>query len=256
VNPLGTQGILRLNHLQPPFNNPSARRAVQWLISQDDYLSVMFSDRSVTQICGAFLVCGTPWASEAGAEALLSKLPEDQRIAKGKALLAEAGYKGEPVVILDPTDRVTFHRAALVLAQALRKGGMTVQVDAMDWGTMVQRRGKKDPPGQGGWSAFHTSSGGFEASNPAFHIADSAGCDKAWFGWPCDQKVEDLRAAWARAPNLDERKRVSVEFQKRAMEDVVYIPYGQWSTPIAYRKNLTGIIGVPDSYIFWNVDKQ
>ncbi len=256
LNPLGTQGILRLNHTQPPFNNVKARQAMQWLVSQDDYLSVMFSDRSVTQVCGAFLVCGSPWASEAGADALRSKEPEEARIAKAKALLQEAGYKGEPIVVLDPTDRPRFHQAALVISQAMRKAGMTVQVDAMDWGTMVMRRGKKEPPGQGGWSLFHTSSGGLEASNPAFHIADSAGCEKAWFGWPCDDKIEQLRTDWAKASSLDERKKIADEFQRRAMEIVLYIPYGQWTAPVAYSDKLKGIIAVPDSIIFWNVEKS
>ena len=36
----------------------------------------------------------------------------------------------------------------------------------------------------------------------------------------------------------------------------VYIPYGQWSSPVAYRDNLKGLIAVPDSIVWWNVEKM
>jgi len=256
LNPLGTQGIIRLNHIQPPFDNPLARKAVQWLVDQNDYLTVMFPDRSMAKVCGALLVCGSPWASEEGAEALLSTEPEAKRIEHAKALLKEAGYNGELVVVLDAVDRPRPHAGAAILAQSLRKAGVNVQLDAMEFGAMVTRRGKKDPPGQGGWSVFFTSSGGLESSNPAFSVADSAGCEKAWFGWPCDPKIEELRTAWAGARSVEERKKVSVAFQKRAMEDTIYIPHGQWVAPAAQRTSLEGMIGVPDSILFWNVDKK
>jgi peptide/nickel transport system substrate-binding protein len=256
LNPLGTQGIIRLNHIQPPFDKPLARKAVQWLVDQNDYLTVMFPDRSMAKVCGALLVCGSPWASEEGAEALLSTEPEAKRIEHAKALLKEAGYNGELVVVLDAVDRPRPHAGAAILAQSLRKAGVNVQLDAMEFGAMVTRRGKKDPPGQGGWSVFFTSSGGLESSNPAFSVADSGGCEKAWFGWPCDPKIEELRTAWAGARSVEERKKVSVEFQKRAMEDTIYIPHGQWVAPAALRTSLEGMIGVPDSILFWNVDKK
>ena len=51
-------------------------------------------------------------------------IPEAERIAKAKALLSEAGYKGEPVVLLDPVNRPTFHSANLVFSEALKKAGI------------------------------------------------------------------------------------------------------------------------------------
>jgi peptide/nickel transport system substrate-binding protein len=256
LNPLGTEGILRLNHIQPPFNNPKVRQAMLWIVNQKDYLQAMIGDPQLSKTCGAILVCGSSMGSEAGADALIATISDDQRIQKAKALLTEGGYKGELAVLLDPAERQRFHAANLVLADAMKKAGMNVRIDAMDWGTLVTRRAKKEPADQGGWSAFHTSSGGLEASNPAFHIADSAGCEKAWFGWPCDAEVEKLRTQWALARSLPERQKIAEALQKRMMEVVVYIPYGQWSSPVAYRDNLKGLIAVPDSIVWWNVEKM
>ena len=154
---------------------------------------------------------------------------------KPRSCLQEAGYKGEPVVLLDPANYPAFHAANLVFSEALKKAGVNVQLDTMDWSTLVTRRTKKDPAGQGGWSIFFTSNGGLEGSNPAFNISTAAKCDKAWWGWPCDPKLEELRSKWALATTLEERKKIAQQIQVVATDDVIYIPWGVWKTPSAMR---------------------
>jgi peptide/nickel transport system substrate-binding protein len=256
MSPLGTQGIMRLNHLQPPFTDRRARQAMQWLVNQRDFMTAAIGDPSLWQVCGSFLICGQPMAFNDGADMLNNDIPADQRIAKAKELLKEAGYKGEPVVLLDPTNRPHFHAANLVFAEALKKAGVNAQLDAMDWGTMVTRRTKKEPVAQGGWSIFFTSNGGLEGSNPAFNISTAANCDKAWWGWPCNQKLEELRSEWALATTLEARKKIAQQIQIVATDDVVYIPWGVWKTPSAMRTSLKNMLKVPDSIVFWNVEKE
>ena len=255
LSPLGLQGILRLNHLQPPFTDTRARQAMQWLMSQRDLMTAAFGDSPVWQVCGSILICNEPMAFQDGAEMLNDEVPEAQRIAKAKALLQEAGYKGEPVLMLDPANYPVFHAVTQVYAQALKKAGVNVEIATMDWATLVARRANRGPVAQGGWSMFFTSNGGLEASNPSFNASLAADCEKAWYGWPCDQKMQDLRAAWAVAKTLDERKVIARQFQIEATDDVVYIPYGVWKPPSAYRANIKGILKVPDATVFWNVEK-
>ena len=100
---------------------------------------------------------------------------------------------------------------------------------------VVSRRAKKEPPAQGGWNIFVTTSGGVGSANPVLHTWIGAACDKGLFGWPCDPKVEELRNAFGMAATEDERKKIAKELQTRAMEDVVFLPFGQWDTPLAYR---------------------
>ena len=256
MSPLGTQGILRINHLQPPFTDPRARHAMQWLVNQRDFMTAAIGDPSLWQVCGSFLICGEPMAFQDGADMLNQDIPSDQRIAKAKELLQQAGYKGEPVVLLDPVNYPRFHAANLVFSEALKKAGVNVQLDTMDWSTLVTRRTKKDPVSQGGWSIFFTSNGGLEGSNPAFNISTSAGCDKAWWGWPCDPKLEELRSQWALATTLDARKKIAQQIQIVATDDVIYIPWGVWKTPSAMRVSLKNMLKVPDSIVFWNVEKD
>jgi peptide/nickel transport system substrate-binding protein len=256
MSPLGTQGILRINHLQPPFTDVRARHAMQWLVNQRDFMAAAVGDPSLWQVCGSFLICGEPMAFNDGADMLNNDIPNEERAAKAKELLKEAGYKGEPVVLLDPANYPVFHAANLVFAEALKRAGVNVQLDTMDWSTLTTRRTKKDLAGQGGWSIFFTSNGGLEGSNPAFNISTSAGCDKAWWGWPCDPKLEELRSQWALATTLEARQKIAQQIQVVATDDVIYIPWGVWKTPSAMRTSLKNMLKVPDSIVFWNVEKD
>ena len=107
--------------------------------------------------CGVFCP-GTPLASDAGMEVLTGK----RDLAKVKRDLDAAGYKGEKVVVLTPTDIASAKALADITADSLRHVGMNVDAQAMDWATLVQRRAKMDPVEQGGWSIFHTSWSGLD----------------------------------------------------------------------------------------------
>src|SRR5690606_22290963 len=101
--------------------------------------------------------------------------------------------------------------ATQVLVQSMRDAGLNVDAQAMDWGSVVARRAKKDPPSQGGWNIFVTTSGGVSGSNPVLHTWLGAACDKGLFGWPCNKKIEDLRNKYAFAATFEERKQINDE---------------------------------------------
>jgi peptide/nickel transport system substrate-binding protein len=251
TNPAGNVGVMRLNHLQPPFDNPKARQALLYLFNQTDYLQAMIGNSDYYRTCSSVYTCGTPM--EVKDPPPWFGHPD---IAKAKELLKEAGYDGRPVVILQPTDVPQLNAASLVTADALRKAGINVDLQAMDFSTLTTRRTKKEPIAQGGWNIFHTWSGGISMSNPIILAAMSAGCDKAWFGWPCDADYEKMRDAWMGAPTLDERKAMAVKLQQRFYDDVIFVPYGIWTAPIAYRSDrLKNVLGVPEILPMWQVEK-
>ena len=109
---------------------------------------------------------------------------------KALQLLKEAGYKGEPITVLAATDHNTITPATQVLIQAMREAGINVDAQSMDWGSVVTRRANKNPPAQGGWNIFVTTSGGVGSANPVLHTWIGAACDKGLFGWPCDPEIE------------------------------------------------------------------
>ena len=212
--------------------------------------AVMGDDRSGWADHVGYFCPGTPMASTAGMERLNG--PRDY--AKVKQDLAAAGYKGEKVVLLGPMDIPSTKALAEVTADVLKKVGINLDFQAMDWATLVQRRAKMEPVDQGGWSIFQTSWAGLDQFNPAGHVFLRANGKSAAPGWPSSEKLEALRDAWFRAPDVATQKQLADQIQLQAFEDVPYIPLGQTISRTAYRANLTGVLeGLP---IFWNIRRS
>jgi peptide/nickel transport system substrate-binding protein len=245
-------GFIRLNHLHPPFNNIKARQAMYHLINQEDFLRAIIGNPDYYKVCYGMITCGTPLASDAGSAMLREYNPK-----QALQMMREAGYNGEPITILAATDHNTITPATQVLIEAMREAGLTLDVQSMDWGSVVSRRAKKEPPAQGGWNIFVTTMGTVGASNPVLHSWIGAACDKGAFGWPCDGKIEELRNAFAFAQSDAEKKQIARDLQARAIEQVVYIPFGQWDSPYAYRADrLEGIVANTGLVVLWNITKK
>jgi peptide/nickel transport system substrate-binding protein len=252
VDPLGNHGILRFNHVLPPFNNLKLREAVLNLVDQKDYMRAAAGDPKYWKTCAALFVCGAPLETNAGGDALL----KGSNLAKAKQLIEEAGYKGERIVLMSATDQPIVHGQALVTLEALRKAGLNVDFQANDWGTLITRRASKEPLDKGGWSIFHTWAAAPDLFSPAVNIPLRGNGDKAWFGWPTDDKIESLIDTWFKATDLAAQKKLAADIQVEAYtNDVPYIPTGQFVIPTAYRKNLDGIIIAPVVFL-WNVEKK
>ena len=251
IDPLGSMGLLRFNFLYPPFNNPKMRQALLYAIDQNDYVLGIAGDAKNGHPCYSYFTCGTPLASEVGAEPMKGK----RDLEKAKALIKEAGYKGEKIVIIDATDQPIVHSQSLLTGETLRKLGLNVEVQAGDWGTLITRRSSKEPIEKGGWSIFHTWLVGPDVTNPAVNFAVRGSGDKAWFGWPTDAKLEELRDAWFAAGDAAASKKAAEAVQAEAFNFVPYVPTAQFILPTAYRTNLSGIIIAPVTFM-WNVEKK
>ena len=251
VNPLGNQYMFRLNHLHPPFNNQKLRRAALAAIQQEDFLKAVIGDPDWYKVCPAMFICGTPLATDAGTEIVMKS---DFDLAK--KLLKEGGYDGTPVVVMQSTDLGVLTNLAPVAAQALKRAGFNVDLQSMDWQTLVSRRAKKEPPSEGGWNVFLTAWVAADILNPIMASGFSANCDKAWFGWPCDEKMEQLRDAFVRETDLERQKKLAEQIQVRAMEVVTHAHVGQYYIPSAWRKDrIDGVLNGPVPY-FWNITKK
>ena len=250
----GTMGLILLNHLHPPFNNVKARQAMYSLVHLPDYLDTIVADKKLQTVCYSYFGCGTPMETDAGAE--VYKAAKDPK--RAEQLFKEAGYKGEPITILHATDHQYINPATQVLIQQLRRSGfLKLDVQAMDWGAVVARRAKKDPPAQGGWNIFVTGAPALGASNPVTNAWIGMGCEKANVGWPCNPEFERVRSTWGLAQTLDERKAIAVDLSKRIYDQVPFVSFAQWLTPVAYREDkITGVIPVPSVPPMWNIERK
>jgi peptide/nickel transport system substrate-binding protein len=253
LDKIGLQTVGRMNFLYPPFDNIKVRRAALLAMNQKDVLDALVGNPEYYKICGAIFMCDTPLASDVGSETLV----KGNGMAEAKKLLAESGYDGTPIVIMAPGDVVTLKAQPIVAAQLLREAGFKVDVQATDWQTVVARRASQKPPKEGGWNMFFTNWAAADVMNPVASLPTSGkGKNGGWFGWPEDAKLESMRDAYARSTSPDEQKKIAADIQAYVLEQVIYIPLGQYKAPSAWRKSLTGVLDGPATPVFWNMDKS
>jgi len=249
-NPAGLQYTFRFNQLFKPFDNAKIRHAVFVAFGQEDFLKATIGDPQYYKLCKAPFPCGTPLASEDGMADVLN-----QNAAKAKELLTAAGYDGTPVVLMQSTDLPVLTNLAAVAKAQLEKAGFKVDMQSMDWQTLVGRRAKKDPADKGGWNAFLTAWVAADILNPVMAGFFNSACDKAMFGWPCDEKIEKFRDMFAKESDLAKQKQIALDLQKYWVEHPTHINLGQWVQPAAQRANVDGMMVAPVP-VFWNVSKK
>jgi peptide/nickel transport system substrate-binding protein len=246
-DPLGTQGWLRPNHLHPPFNNKKARQALVAMMNQEMYLQAAIGVPKYYRPCPGVFACAGPYASKAGAEGLAK-----QNLERARQLVKESGYDGRPVTVVHVTDIGFLNGAALVTRELLTAAGFNVDLKAMDWSTNLAVRAKKEPPDKGGWNILHTWWMAADVMHPAVHFGVSGAGPGAWFGWPEIPQLEKLITDFVRATDQPRRKQLADEIQRIALDEVAYVPWGEWFLPTAFRKNVTGILKFI-APLFWNV---
>ena len=246
----GLMGMVRFNHLQPPFDNPAIRRAFLPGINQADYMTaVMGDDRSLwNDRCGFFLP-GCSLATEAGLETMQGAPNFDQV----KRNLDAAGYKGERVVFVVPTDLAGLNAMSEIAGDMFRRVGVNLDYQNSDWGSVAPRLSNKAGLDKGGWSVWCNFIPGIIALSPATQSYVRGPGPTGTFGWPDLPKIEDLRSQFMDAKNPDEQKRLTREIQLQAFQDIPYLPTGAYQQPTAFRD---GVVDMLDGFpIFHNLRK-
>jgi len=250
VAPMGRQYALRFNALHKPFDNAKIRQAVAYALNQRDFLESTIGNAKYYLVCKSLYPCGSPLETSKGWEDKL-----EGNAAKAKQLLQEAGYDGTPVVLMQSTDIASLSNLAPVAKSLMEKAGFKVDLQAMDWQTLVARRAKKEPPSAGGWSIYLTSWGSVDVLDPVATNFLNASCDKATFGWPCDEELERLREAFAKATDAGKQRALAEAVSERAAQSPTHVVLGQYLQPTAFRNTIEGLL-VATNPVFWNVEKK
>ena len=238
IDPYGSAGVIRLNFLHPPGNDPLFRRAAMAAISQADIMTAVAGDdpaAALTHI-GYFLP-GTAMASDAGMDAM----PDPPDRAAARRLLAASTYRGETLVMMVPADQPGIKAQNLVAADALQKIGVRLDIQTMDWGTMSARHNNRADPAKGGWHITGTFTAGIGLLNPASNNFLRGTGPSAIYGWADIPELETLRTAWFEAPDEPTQARICRQLQQVAFATVPYIPTGLTKPRTAHRKDLTGL---------------
>lgn len=244
------QYTFRPNWKIKPFDNAKIRQAAMIALDQRDFLQAAVGDSRFFATCKALFTCNTPLATETGMDGMLTG-----NAAKAAALLKEADYDGTPVVILRPTDLAVLSNLAPVAKDQLERAGFKVDVQSMDWQTVLGRVPKMGPVSEGGWNALLTAWAQVDILNPVMMPYLAANCDKARTGWPCDAEMEKLRDDYARATTPQDRTRLAEAAQVLNTQIVTQIPLGEFWNVTAVRSN---VIFETTSMVtaYWGIDKR
>ena len=190
-----------------------ARQAMYHLINQEDFLRAIVGDPDYYKVCHGMIDLRHAAPRTTPARDVHEGVQSEEGAC---SCCKEAGYNGEPITILAATDHNTITPATQVLIQAMREAGLNVDVQSMDWGSVVSRRAKKEPPAQGGWNIFVTTMGTVGASNPVLHTWIGAACDKGLVRLAVRPRGRGAAQRLGFAATDDEKKKIAQDLQARA----------------------------------------
>jgi peptide/nickel transport system substrate-binding protein len=261
MDDIGYYAMLRLNTRRGPTANQRVRQAILAGVDQTAVMAGVFGD-DISRFrapIGLFPPL-SEFVTTAGEERIGGK--KSPRAIK--TMLLDAGYKGEPIVILDPVDDIIHTRLTAAAIDELKQIGLTIEQRKLDRQAFAAWRSGSATPGS------HSASAGDEAADwsvlcdsvpCADHydpFAISAGPPPAgglWPGWPDDPAAARLRDAWIDAGDLNTQRAIAAQLQVQVFTTAAFVPLGQWFPTAAWRKTVTGL--QKGSFpVFWDVVRQ
>ena len=249
IDHFGSSPWIRPNHVAGPTANIAIRRAIMAALDGKEIMTAVTGEPgTITAPIGVFTP-GSPFESMAGLERLGPRPPAEIR-----RMLKEAGYANERLVLLHQADLSTHHAMLQVIAKRLTEVGFNVDDQVMDLATMVVRRNNREALDKGGWSLFFNIASGADLVSPLSNAGLRTGA-AAFFGWPDNPLMEELRERWLDSADGAEQKRLTAAMQETALAEVLYVPLGHYVLNSAWRSNVSGILKM-NQPIMWNVSKS
>lgn len=236
--------IMRLNSAQAPFNNRKIRQAVMAAVNQQDYLGAQIGDDTLSLECTSVLSCESPYASNVPGPA--------GNLDRARALLREGGYANEKVIILHPADLPSGSALAPVTEQLLKSIGMNVQVDSMDWSSLLARRNRNIPAADGGWSIAWGIWSNLDLMSPITNLNLDGRGARGYIGWADSPDMERMRTEFAFETDPVKQQAIATELQRLSNEEAFSIPLGSYKVITGYRSDLRNVVA-DQLLVFWNM---
>jgi peptide/nickel transport system substrate-binding protein len=215
------------NFLAPPTNNLQFRQAMLAALDFDEIMEAA-SEGQYKPSTG-FQYPGQPYYSDAGKELL-----NQHNQAKAKDLLKQAGYKGEPVILLTNREFPVMYNTSLVMAEQLKAVGINAQLQVLDWPAALQKSVTEEQ----GWNVFYTGWITIVAlGGPQVMRQMSPPASVQRWKEPDPEFMAAVKEL-SEGKTLEERRAAFGRAQKRALELVTVIPLGVTPKVQAVRANV------------------
>ncbi len=204
------------------MSNLKLRHALLAAINVEPVARAGFSSPEFYRLYSSMSAPETPWHTEGGAEYYNQRNPE-----KARQLLQEAGYDGRPLRWIATKEYSWNYNMAVVLKQQLEAVGVVIDLQVMDWATLVRTRSQRDA-----WDIFITGHESYQ--HPALHPF----MNPSWPGfWENERRDEIIKSLMS---ETDEKKISDLvsELDKVFWEDAVMIKVCEGATLRAFRSRL------------------
>jgi peptide/nickel transport system substrate-binding protein len=214
-----------------PTDNQAFRKAVQAALDMDEIMDAATDGNYRLNI--GFQYPNQASYTEAGKETY-----NQHDAALAKKYLAEAGYKGEPVVLLTNKDYASMYNAALVMAEQLKAVGVNAQMRVLDWPSAVQTGHNPN----GGWNYYFTGWASETALGPLGVMQDLTPPNILFR--PRDPNgIAELNGAYVdmtQKVDPKERQEAWVRVQTIVLDRAYALPFGSVTKIQAVRSNVQG----------------
>jgi peptide/nickel transport system substrate-binding protein len=214
------------NLSQPPTDNLKVRQAIQAALDMEEIMEIA-TDGAYTLQPG-LQYPGNPYYVTNGGKLYNVKDPK-----RAAALLKEAGYKGEELVIITNSSYQSMYKAAQVAAEQLKAVGFKVRVDVFDWATAIARRRDKEA-----WNFWFTGQGTGPSVGPFTALKDVVTPQLNQV--VPDPVLDKLFAEMVSGETFDARKATFAKFQERVYDQVHFLKFGDLIRKQAARANVKG----------------
>jgi peptide/nickel transport system substrate-binding protein len=206
--------VIGVNFAKPPTDNLPVRQAIQAVLNIDEIMSVATDGFYKLNPCWIF--ADNKFYPKDTSKLVYNMGDQD----RAKALLKQAGYKGEEIIMLTSADIVGLKEAAVVASEEMKAAGMNVRMDVFDWPGMTARR--TDPTTH---NLFSSGYGIQPLLGPFEYRRFYSGADN----WSYSKPDAVMDQAWDRlfaATNDDDRARIYAEIEYRINQQVYQLKLG------------------------------
>lgn len=235
------QPLALVNTSLPPTNNPKLRQAIQAALDLDEIMAA--ATDGLYQLNHGWVYPNSQYFLPEAGKALYNQ----KDAGKAKALLAEAGYKGEPLTVITNKDYQFMFKSAVVMAEQLKAVGITVKLDVLDWPTMAAKANTAE-----GWNlatsgfAIQPFVGPYSflklfwGPTHVGRVASDPVLDQGWTRFNTSLRQADRKEAWG-------------QIQQRMAEQVYILKFGDSGMKLGLARNVVGFKPYQGAHRFWNV---
>lgn len=237
--------MLELNQGEPPMDKVAFARALVYALDMEKVMqAVTGGNKQFYRLDPGVFAREAAYFSEAGSKDIYNK----KDLAKVKQLLAEVGYKGEPIIYLVNKDFEWMYKACLSLEQQWKEAGINIQMEWFDWASQIKKAQTRKGwhINQTGWSPrldpsqlegpLHSSSvGAYNYNNP---------------------KMDALLAELRKGLPLKDRQKLMDQVQQLIWEDVAVIKIGDYFELEAVSTKLPDYRPFYTIPRFWNMERK